>query len=138
MFCFGTPRGLPKLSTETCFFLNHEPKLLPKLASPIRDKNCQNIAYWYKTYIRRNKKEKKVSVSCKHRPKAIGRKNNIRVEERSDFSDPFFGKNSDFASCFLSVLVQKKDLSGQNTNIQPKTSDPPSVVGLVVGPPPET
>ena len=50
-------------STETCFFLSHEPKLLPKLASPIRDENSQNIAYRYKTYIRRNqKKGKKVSV----------------------------------------------------------------------------
>ncbi len=38
----------------------------------------------------------------------------------------------------VSVLVQKKDPCGQNTNIRPKTSDPPSVVGLVVGPPPET
>ena len=54
------------LSTKTfCFgfFLSHEPKLLPKLASPIRDENSQNIAYRYKTYIRRNqKKGKKVSV----------------------------------------------------------------------------
>jgi hypothetical protein len=43
MFCFGTPRGLPKLSTETCFFLSHEPKLQRKLASPIRDENSQNL-----------------------------------------------------------------------------------------------
>jgi len=51
--CFvSVLKGLPKLSTETCFFLSHEPKLLPKLASPIRDENSQNIAYWYKTYIR--------------------------------------------------------------------------------------
>ena len=59
------------LSTKTfCFgfFLSHEPKLLPKLASPIRDENSQNIAYRYKTYIRRNqKKTKKVSVGCKDR-----------------------------------------------------------------------
>ena len=54
------------LSTKT-FFLNHEPKLRRKLASPIRDENSQNITYWYKTYIPRNKKKgKKVSVGCKH------------------------------------------------------------------------
>jgi len=62
------------LSTKTfCFgfFLSHEPKLLPKLASPIRDENSQNIAYRYKTYIRRNqKKRKKVLVGCKERHKA--------------------------------------------------------------------
>jgi hypothetical protein len=52
------------LSTKTfCFgfFLSHEPKLLPKLASPIRDENSQNIAYRYKTYIRRNQKKRKKS-----------------------------------------------------------------------------
>jgi hypothetical protein len=51
------------------FFLSHEPKLLPKLASPMRDENSQNIAYRYKTYIRRNqkKRKKKVSVGCKDR-----------------------------------------------------------------------
>jgi hypothetical protein len=56
--------GLPKTCRpKLVFFSSHEPKLLPKLASPIRDKNSQNIAYWYKTYIRRNpKKEKYVSV----------------------------------------------------------------------------
>ena len=41
-------------------------------------------------------------------PLSIRRKNNIRVEERSDFSDPFFGKNSDFASCCRPCLSRKK------------------------------
>ena len=63
------------LSTKTfCFgfFLSREPKLLPKLASLIRDENSQNIAYRYKTYIRRNqKKRKKVSVGCKDRHKRV-------------------------------------------------------------------
>ena len=65
MFCFGTPRVLPKLVHQNFlffgFFLSHEPKLLPKLASPIRDENSQNIAYRYKTYIRRNQKKRKKS-----------------------------------------------------------------------------
>jgi len=58
------------LSTKTfCFgfFLSHEPKLLQKLASPIRDENSQNTAYRYKTYIRRNKKKRK------KRKKSFGR-----------------------------------------------------------------
>jgi len=54
--------GLPKLVDQKMFFLNHEPKLLPKLASPIREKNCQNIAYWYKTYIWWNPKKVLVST----------------------------------------------------------------------------
>jgi hypothetical protein len=52
------------LSTKTfCFdfFLNHEPKHQRKLSSPIRDENSQNIAYRYKTYIRRNQKKRKKS-----------------------------------------------------------------------------
>ena len=60
MFCFGPPRGLPNLSTKT-FFLGHEQKLLPKLASLIRDENSRNIAYWYKTYKRQNQKKEKKS-----------------------------------------------------------------------------
>jgi hypothetical protein len=59
MFCFGTPGAFQNLSAKTCFVLNHEPKLLPKLALPIGDENSQNIAYWYKTYIRRNQKKAK-------------------------------------------------------------------------------
>jgi hypothetical protein len=52
--------GPPKTyQPKHVFFLNHKPKVRRKLTSPIRDKNSQNIAYWYKTYIRRNKKNKK-------------------------------------------------------------------------------
>jgi hypothetical protein len=50
--CFVSARGASQnFFTKTVFFLSHEPKLRPKLVSPIRDKNSQNIAYWYKTYI---------------------------------------------------------------------------------------
>ena len=46
-----------------------------------------------------------VSLDSRH---CLCRKNNIRVEERSDFSDPLFGKNSDFASCCRPCVSRKK------------------------------
>jgi hypothetical protein len=49
--------GLPKLVNQKMLVLNHEPTLLHKLALAIREKNSQHIAYWYKTYIRRNPKK---------------------------------------------------------------------------------
>ncbi len=51
--------GPPETYLPKHVFFNHEQKVRRKLASPVRDKNSQNIAYWYKTYIRRNKKNKK-------------------------------------------------------------------------------
>ena len=49
--------GPPKAYLPKHVFFNHERKVRRKLASPVRDKNSQNIAYWYKTYIRQNQKK---------------------------------------------------------------------------------
>ena len=41
-------------------------------------------------------------------PLGIMQKKNIWVGKRSEFSDPFFGKNSDFGSCCRPCLHRKK------------------------------
>ena len=63
------PYGVPEQQGDrTGFFLSHELKHRRLFASPIGDKNSQNIASGYKIYIRRNKKKsKKVLLGCKHR-----------------------------------------------------------------------
>ncbi len=68
--CFVSVQGasqnfLPKL----VFFLSHEPKLLPKLAEMKIAKT--SLTGTKPTYVEIKKKEKKVSVGCKHRPKAV-------------------------------------------------------------------
>ena len=73
-------------STETCFFFNHEPKPLPKLASPIGDENSQNVAYWYKTYIRRNQKKGKKSFG-KLQASALGWDYVFMYEVQSKYFD---------------------------------------------------
>ncbi len=68
---FWYSKGKPKLFNQNVFFLSHEPKCRQKLASPIGGENSQKIAYWYKTYTRQKKRERKVLVGCKHQHHSV-------------------------------------------------------------------
>ncbi len=107
MFCFGTPGASQNLLTKTCFFLNHEPKLLPKLASPIRDKNSQNIAYWYKAYIQRNPTKSKISFSRLQASALDHSKKILRPFEKITF----------FGPDWPSEAIKKQDANRRNVAV---------------------